>query len=347
MYNNLLILIIFVIILILMYYNTFNNNILKNNNSFNLLNFHDCLEYYHLLNDKNINNLFNYKKKIPIYLKPRADIPVANKYNIIKKDNDYSDYHFILYWIGNHETSIIIRRLDNYKISKSFKLKIYDINNNNFEIIDFDPVNDNVIIRNINCKIKLEKTNTENKQLIPKIIIQTSKSDECDLAQYNSIMSLIELNPEYEYKFFDDNACYNYLKDNFDNTILEGYNKLKPTAYKADLFRVCVLYKMGGCYFDSKQINRTPLREFINENQDLILCKDAIWFSLYNAFLISSPNNLIIKKVVNWLINLHYYKSKVIKNKNSFKGQANYKWSSKTKLSKKNRKKIDSLQKNK
>jgi hypothetical protein len=55
--------------------------------------------------------------------------------------------------------------------------------------------------------------------------------------------------------------------------------------------------------------------------------------------------NLIIKKVVNWLINLHYYKSKVIKNKNSLKGQANYKWSSKTKLSKKNRKKIDSLQK--
>jgi mannosyltransferase OCH1-like enzyme len=115
-------------------------------------------------------------------------------------------------------------------------------------------------------------------------------------------MSLIELNPEYEYKFFDDNACYNYLKNNFDNTILEAYNKLKPTAYKADLFRVCVLYKMGGCYFDSKQINRTPLREFINENQDLILCKDAIWFSLYNAFLISSPNNLIIKKVIDSII---------------------------------------------
>jgi hypothetical protein len=59
---------------------------------------------------------------------------------------------------------------------------------------------------------------------------------------------------------------------------LNAYNKLKPTAYKADLFRACILYKMGGCYFDIKQINRVPLREFINRNQNLLLCKDALNF---------------------------------------------------------------------
>ena len=125
-------------------------------------------------------------------------------------------------------------------------------------------------------------------------------------------MSFIELNPEYEYMFFDDNACYNYIRNNYDELTLNAYNKLKPTAYKADLFRACVLYKMGGCYFDIKQINRLPLRDLINSDQELLLCKDAQPFALYNAFMLCSPNNLIMKKVIDSIIenvNNNYYGS--------------------------------------
>lgn len=302
MFNNLLILLLLVLILIILYYNSFNNNILTNNNSFNILNYHNLLEFLDLLNNKNVNKLIDYSTKVPTYLKPRNHIPIANKYIIIKKDDDYSDYHFVLYWINKNEFTVIIRRLDNYKIINPFKLKIYDINNLNYEIIDFEPIDNNVIIENIKCKIELIKTITENEQIIPKIIIQTGKSNECNLAQYNSIMSFIELNPEYEYMYFDDNDCYNYIKNNYDEYVLNAYNKLKPTAYKADLFRVCVLYKLGGCYFDNKQINRIPLREIINYDQNLILCQDTKQKALYNAFMICSPNNLTIKKVIDAII---------------------------------------------
>ena len=127
MFNNLLIIIILIIILIIIYYNSNNNNILVNNHEFNLLNFDNFKEYIFLLNDKNENTLLNYKSIIPNYVNIRDHIPIANKYNIIKGDNDYSDFHFVLYWINKNEASLIIRRLDDYKIIKPIKLKIYDI----------------------------------------------------------------------------------------------------------------------------------------------------------------------------------------------------------------------------
>jgi len=302
MYNNLLIIIILIFILTVIYYNSINNNILVNNHEFNILNFNNLKEFIYLLNDKNNNKLINYKSRIPTYLNIRDHIPISNKYNIIKEKNDYSDFHFVIYWINNNEGSLIIRRLDDYSITKPIKLKIYDIYNKNFDMINIDSTENNSIFKNIKCNIDLIKVDTNTNQKIPKIIIQTDKSNDCDLAKYNSIMSFIELNPEYEYMFFDDDACYNFIKHNYDEITLNTYNKLKPTAYKADLFRVCVLYKLGGCYFDIKQINRVPIRDFLDKDKDLLLCKDAQPTALYNAFMICVPNNLVIKKVIDSII---------------------------------------------
>ena len=81
--------------------------------------------------------------------------------------------------------------------------------------------------------------------------------------------------------------------------MLDAYDNLIPTAYKADLFRSCILYKTGGCYFDIKQIDRIPLREIITENDDLILCEDAQPFAFYNALILCTPNNITIQKVIN------------------------------------------------
>jgi len=303
MIYKILLLILVLLLLLFIYTLPYNNHILPNNNSFNpLLNYYNLLEFFNLVDDKNTNTLINYTMKIPTYLKPRNHIPVANEYQIIKNINDYSDFHFILYWINDNEATIIIRKLDNYKILVPFKLKIYDINNDKFEIINFEATESNDIIKNIKTNIKLVKVNIEYNQLIPKIIIQTAKDIDCNLAQYNSIMSFIELNPEYEYMFFDDTACYNYIKNNYNQQVLDAYNNLIPTAYKADLFRNCVLYKIGGCYFDIKQINRVPLREIINKDDDLILCDDIQLKAFYNALIICTPNNITIKKVIDKII---------------------------------------------
>ena len=41
--------------------------------------------------------------------------------------------------------------------------------------------------------------------------------------------------------YFNDRACKNFIKQYFGPNIVKAYNKLIPGAYKADLWRYCVL----------------------------------------------------------------------------------------------------------
>lgn len=39
------------------------------------------------------------------------------------------------------------------------------------------------------------------------------------------------------------------------DVVLSAYDKIMPNAYKADLFRLCILYVYGGCYIDFAEVN--------------------------------------------------------------------------------------------
>lgn len=41
-----------------------------------------------------------------------------------------------------------------------------------------------------------------------------------------------------------------FIKENFNKKVLWAYDALTPMAYKADLGRYCLLYELGGWYFD-------------------------------------------------------------------------------------------------
>ena len=63
---------------------------------------------------------------------------------------------------------------------------------------------------------------------------------------------LIERIPGFEHHLFDDDDCRAFLAQQFKPPVLEAYDKLIPGAYKADLWRYCVLYIHGGIYLDIK-----------------------------------------------------------------------------------------------
>ena len=74
--------------------------------------------------------------------------------------------------------------------------------------------------------------------------------------------SWIDLNPEYEYRFSDDNDIIEFLKADFPD-YLDGYNKLKYGASKADLWRYLIMYKYGGVYADIDCKCLVRLRDWI------------------------------------------------------------------------------------
>ena len=114
---------------------------------------------------------------------------------------------------------------------------------------------------------------------IPKIIFKTSwqKRDEFPTVLNDVLNNTIVMNPEYQVYYFvnDDNDEVGEFMKAYSERAYKAYKKLKPGAYKADLFRYCVLEKYGGCYSDIGHIMYVPF-DSICENNKLVLVKDTL-----------------------------------------------------------------------
>jgi len=109
----------------------------------------------------------------------------------------------------------------------------------------------------------------EYEQKIPKIIWQTMKTNEVPVFMKSYADSWIELNPEYEYRFCDDNDSIDFLKTDFPEYV-EGYKSLKYGASKADLWRYLIIYKYGGVYADIDCMCINPLRKWVNKEASFV-----------------------------------------------------------------------------
>jgi len=121
-----------------------------------------------------------------------------------------------------------------------------------------------------------------------------------------NIYNLLEINPEFDYYLFSDEESAEFIKINFDKEVLDAFYMLKPGAFKSDLWRYCVMYKLGGVYLDIKYYSTVPLINVIDENQTIYV-RDADAprtesGCFYNGFLVSPPNNEIFKDCIDDIV---------------------------------------------
>lgn len=244
---------------------------------------------------------------IPKVLLPRNEYIINNRYEITKDNGSFIDIHLVVYYLEDFKMKIIIRRLDeDTGWDDNMKLILYDYHNPfTKEIITIGQSNKNYKYLFKDTKIQLYYDNDNNYyQEIPKIIFQTGFNNKFkNILHFNSIMSFIELNPEYMYVYYNDIDCRYFLKDAFGEDVNHAYDMLVPGAFKADLIRYCFLYINGGCYFDCKQILKYPIRTFLNPSKTLVLCNDVIDRALLNAVIFSSAKNTVINKAVKDCVN--------------------------------------------
>jgi mannosyltransferase OCH1-like enzyme len=62
--------------------------------------------------------------------------------------------------------------------------------------------------------------------------------------------SWVNLNPDLEFTFWDDQACRQLIDMHSDQDVLEAYTMLPRGALRADLWRYFALYVHGGVYAD-------------------------------------------------------------------------------------------------
>ena len=141
-------------------------------------------------------------------------------------------------------------------------------------------------------------------QNIPRVIHQTFKNKTVPYGMFESIESWKKNNQEYEHYFYDDTDCILFIEKYFDKKVLHTYLNLIPGAFKADLFRCCVLYIKGGVYVDSDMICLDSLRNLIEPVDSFIISRDDPMSKsfLYNAFIASEPNHPFLKKQIDSIV---------------------------------------------
>jgi len=230
-------------------------------------------------------------------LKPRNDKHVSNSFEILNRMKD--EYHLVIYYREPQKCKIIIRKLNNRNgWNHNLELKIYDQTSS--EIIHLGSSTKNYKIINYYLK-KIQLQKKEYKKIkIPKIIVQTHKFNELnDVLAMNAMYTFQELNPDYEYCFFNNAQCRKFIKKHFNDEYVYYYDILYPGAFKADYFRYCYLFIHGGFYFDFKNILLQPLDDLISEENELILCQDHHNTGYYNAVLMSTPKNVLFLELIN------------------------------------------------
>jgi mannosyltransferase OCH1-like enzyme len=130
-----------------------------------------------------------------------------------------------------------------------------------------------------------------------------------------TLINNINNNPEFNFYVYDDKMCKEFIQNNFDSSILEVYNGLKPGAYKADLFRYCILYVHGGVYMDVKFKLHIKLKDLI-EKYNEVFVKDPDWYpdsckrGCTNGFIIAKKKNSLFLDCIHQIkknYNSKYY----------------------------------------
>jgi mannosyltransferase OCH1-like enzyme len=139
------------------------------------------------------------------------------------------------------------------------------------------------------------------KSTIPLDIYQTWATKELPQKMRERVKLLKIQNPRFNHYLFDDNDCREFIKTHFKPDVLDAYDKLIPGAYKADLWRLCVLFINGGIYLDIKLccINGFKLIE-LTEQEHFV--KDRPTNSIYNALMACKKGNILLFKCIRQIV---------------------------------------------
>jgi mannosyltransferase OCH1-like enzyme len=146
------------------------------------------------------------------------------------------------------------------------------------------------------------------KPIIPLTIYQTWYTKDLPPVMQKVVDQLKIQNPEFTFELYDDNDCREFIRLNFSEDILHAYDALIPGAYKADLWRYCILYKNGRIYMDIKLscINGFKLIELC-ESEHYVLDREVFSIfntplPIYNAFIICRKNNPFLLAAIHSVV---------------------------------------------
>jgi mannosyltransferase OCH1-like enzyme len=145
--------------------------------------------------------------------------------------------------------------------------------------------------------------------VVPRNIYQTWFTKDLPQKMRERVELLKSQNPRFNHYLYDDNDCREFIKNNFKSDVLNAYESLIPGAYKADLWRYCILFINGGIYLDIKLICINGFRLIeLTENNHFV--KDRPANAIFNTLMVSQKGNIFLYKAIRQIVenvNNKYY----------------------------------------
>ena len=147
-------------------------------------------------------------------------------------------------------------------------------------------------------------------RLIPRIIHQTW-FEPITPEKYPNMSRLIQSWKQsgWEYRFYNDQDAQTFLSDHFPPEIKEAYDTLIPGAFKADLFRYCVLLINGGVYADMDIMLESNLDAIVLNDIGFMIPVDIPGkdvekrMCLWNGLIASAPGHPFLARVLELIVN--------------------------------------------
>jgi len=139
------------------------------------------------------------------------------------------------------------------------------------------------------------------KSVIPLDIYQVWHDLDLPPSVRESTQLVRDQNPEFSHHVYTERTCRIFIKRYFDKQVLKAYDTLIPHAFKADLWRYCVLYKMGGIYLDSKFYGVDGFKLLSLTDKDYF-ARDVAYFGIYNAIIACKAGNPILLNCINKVV---------------------------------------------
>lgn len=147
------------------------------------------------------------------------------------------------------------------------------------------------------------------------VLYETMQSRFCPTHFVSCMGSFMLQNTFLSMDFFTDKECDKFLEENETELplgTLSAMKKIVPGAFKADLFRYCILYINGGVYADIKLVCEKSLRKYMNYDLTLVQDRETVpgRLGIYNAFIICKKGHKLMYAAIEECvhrINNNYY----------------------------------------
>lgn len=107
----------------------------------------------------------------------------------------------------------------------------------------------------------------------------------------------------WSYNFYTDDQAASFISQHFSSEVLDAFDSLLPGAYKADLFRYCVLFIEGGIWADIDTLLTTNLNVLIPDDVGFLVPLDFWRGLLWNGLVAAAPGHPFLAKAIERSVN--------------------------------------------